>query len=146
MVPLPKLPVLYPSVLAGAATLMVAILAYVAWLRALPRSVCPRCREPTLPIGGPIRSLDRWFRRRWCGGCTWSGWGRNGPVHWPERGPVADGSGFRWGEERLEPDLGFRWAAAARPEAGARHPSGFRWAEARGPERSEVRRIRRGAA
>jgi hypothetical protein len=115
-------------VLAGGATLLATILLYDAWLHALPRSVCPRCGQATLAVSSPATGLlDRWVRQRWCGGCQWSGWGRNGPVHWTERGPVADGSGFRWGDERLGADLGFHWATERIAVSAANHPSGFRW-------------------
>ena len=117
------------AVLAGGATVVLAVVVYGAWLQALPRSVCPRCGEATLPVSSPATSLvRRWVLRRWCGACSWSGWGRNGPVHWRERGPVADGSGFRWGEDRVGADLGFRWGEPDRQEAlPGSHPSGFRW-------------------
>jgi hypothetical protein len=114
--------------LLGGATLVLAILVYGAWLGSLPKSVCPQCGEATVPISSRLTSaLDRWVRRRWCSACAWTGWGRNGPMLSRERGPVADGSGFRWGEDRLPVDLGFVWRADERARRAANHPSGFRW-------------------
>ena len=50
---------------------------------------------------------------------------------WRKKGPVADGSGFRWGQDRLQPNFGFQWKA--RPSAAQptreQHPSGFQFAE-----------------
>jgi len=130
--------------LLGGATLVLAILVYGAWLGSLPRSVCPQCGEATVPISSPLTSaLDRWVRRRWCSACAWTGWGRNGPMLSRERGPVADGSGFRWGEERLGADLGFVWGEEERARRAANHPSGFRWrgngpAQPAGPARARA--------
>ena len=50
---------------------------------------------------------------------------------WRKKGPVADGSGFRWGQDRLQPNFGFRWKARPPAELPAQvhHPSGFCFAE-----------------
>lgn len=122
--------------LTGGSALVAAVLLRRLWLATLPRSVCPECGEPTASLTHPLSSrTDRWIRRRWCADCGWTGWGRNGPVLWPKDGPIAHDSGFRWGEERLQPDFGFRWAAApaapgprVAPTPRDAHPSGFRWA------------------
>jgi hypothetical protein len=60
-----------------------------------------------------------------------------------ERGPVADGSGFRWGEDRLGADRGFVWGEEERARRAANHPSGFRWrgngpAQPAGPARTRA--------
>ena len=45
---------------------------------------------------------------------------------------MADGSGFRWGQDRLQPNFGFRWRERPFRALPARvhHPSGFSFAEA----------------
>ena len=118
--------------LVGAATLVVVVGLYLRWLATLPRTVCPSCGEATTSVSHPFWvGAERWVRRRWCTACGWQGWGRNGPVLWPERGPVSHRSGFRWGPERLPVDFGFRFRPPL--ETGTitgppAHPSGFRWA------------------
>ena len=49
---------------------------------------------------------------------------------WPRKSPVADGSGFRWGEDRLQPNFGFQWRErrSAKRLVRTHHPSGFRFA------------------
>jgi len=125
--------VIAEAFVAGGATLVVAVVLFQLWLKTPPRSVCPCCGEPTATVTHPLLALAaRWVRLRWCAACGWQGWGRNGPVLSRRRGPVSDGSGFRWGPERLATDFGFRWAGHAEtagPAAPA-HPSGFRWASA----------------
>jgi hypothetical protein len=120
------------ALLAGGATLVVAVGLYQRWLSTLPRSVCPCCGEQTTAVSHPLWAhAERWVRRRWCTACGWKGWGRNGPMLWPGKEPVSHRSGFRWGPERLESDFGFRWADrpdADAPPASPAHPSGFRWA------------------
>ena len=125
---------------AGGATLVVALALFQLWLKTPPRSVCPRCGDPTTAVTHALlATVERWVRLRWCSACGWRGWGRNGPVLSRRLGPVSDGSGFRWGPERLPMDFGFRWAE--QPAASAAigdppaespsqpaHPSGFRWA------------------
>ena len=120
----------------GTATLVVAIIASRIWLRALPRTVCPACRAPTVPVRHPLSApAARWLVRRWCAGCRWEGWGRNGPLHWERQGPLSHRSG-RWGPDRLEADFGFRWGhgAVLEPADAAAHPSGFRWRRATADE------------
>lgn len=117
--------------LAGSSTLLAAFLAYRLWLAALPRSVCPECGDATLGVSHALSArTDRWVRRRWCPGCGWAGWGRNGPVHWRDMDPISHESGFRWGPERIRPDFGFEWNRLQSSDAGPptpAHPSGFRW-------------------
>ena len=120
--------------LAGGATLVAAFVLYRLWLGALPRTVCPDCGQPTAGVSHPIADhVERWMRRRWCAACGWTGWGRNGPVHWAKKGPVSHTSGFRWGQNRLERDFGFHWGGAPTTAERRRaprpaHPSGFHWA------------------
>jgi hypothetical protein len=126
--------VITQAFLAGGATLVALVVVRGLWLAALPRSVCPQCGQATAGVSHPLSArTDRWMRRRWCAACGWKGWGRNGPVYWRSRGPVSHTSGFRWGQERLEPDFGFRWAGPPEgppaPPLDPAHPSGFRWAD-----------------
>ena len=117
---------------AGGATLLASGLVFRLWLGMLPRTVCPECGEPTLLVSHALSSgVGRWLSRRWCAACNWAGWGRRGPVLWRRKGPVADGSGFRWGQDRLQPNFGFRWRARPSPARPARvhHSSGFHFAE-----------------
>lgn len=121
--------------LAGGATLVAAVVVFRLWLGMMPRSICPQCGQPTLAVGHALSgAVKRWLTRRWCAACQWVGWGRTGPVLWRRRGPVADGSGFRWGEDRLQPDFGFQWknrrSGQDRRHTRADHPSGFRFAGA----------------
>ena len=119
--------------LAGGATLVASGLVFRLWLRMLPRSVCPECGEPTILVSHALSNVvGRWLNRRWCAACDWAGWGRKGPVLWRRKGPVADGSGFRWGQDRLQPNSGFRWRERPFRALPARvhHPSGFSFAEA----------------
>ena len=165
--PLP-LPMLF-TLASGLITLVLSLGAAAFWLALLPRSVCPSCGGATqaVTLGRLGRPLERLVRRRWCPSCRWTGFGRNGPVLWERKGPVAHDSGFRWGATDLPPDMGFRWGSAEEEEegrdpapSGARtlpatpppppsHPSGFRWArngsapemiQARGPG-GQVRRL-----
>ncbi len=135
------------TLFAGILTLAAAVAAGALWLSMPPRSICPECGRPTEPVamGALGRPLERLVRRRWCTACLWTGYGRNGPVLWARKGPVAHDSGFRWGEDLLPPDMGFRWGApgstpevlAARNEEGhvrriitlrhAERAVGFRW-------------------
>lgn len=153
--------------LAGLVTLAVSVGAAAFWLALPPRAVCPSCRGATEGVAlGPLgRPVKRLVRRRWCPSCRWAGFGRNGPVLWARKGPVAHGSGFRWNSTDLPPDMGFTWRSredaptgasprregAAPPAAAAPppHPSGFRWGadgstpeviQARGPD-GQVRRL-----
>jgi hypothetical protein len=132
--------VIAQAFVAGGATLVVALVLFQLWVKTPPRSVCPCCGEPTAAVTHPLLALAaRWVRLRWCVACGWRGWGRNGPVLSRSRGPVSDGSGFRWGPERLAMDFGFRWAERPMATGGIEngtsasvpaHPSGFRWASA----------------
>jgi hypothetical protein len=120
--------------LAGALTLVGSVVVFRLWLGMLPRTVCPDCGQDTLVVDHPLaRAIGRWVSRRWCAACQWSGWGRKGPVLWRRRGPVADGSGFRWGERRLQADFGFQWKGEERRSGRERrtpgHPSGFHFAD-----------------
>ena len=118
--------------IAGGATLVASGLVFRLWLGMLPRSVCPECGELTILVSHALSSgVGRWLSRRWCAACDWAGWGRRGPVLWRKKGPVADGSGFRWGQDRLQLNFGFRWKARPSAERPARvhHPSGFRFTE-----------------
>ena len=119
------------SFVAGGATLVVSLLCFRLWLGALPRSVCPSCGQATVSVTHALSAVtDAWIRRRWCAGCNWAGWGRHGPVLWRRNGPVAYVSGFRWGEDHLPADFGFRWAERAAAErVTPAHPSGFQWAD-----------------
>ena len=123
--------------LAGGLTMVGGIVVFRLWLGMLPRSICPQCGQHTVAVGHPIsRTVGRWVSRRWCSAYEWTGWGRKGPVRWRRRGPVADGSGFRWGEDRLQPDMGFQWQHRERSTSADRpaspkplHPSGFHFAD-----------------
>jgi hypothetical protein len=122
--------------LVGAQTLVASVVVFRLWLGMLPRTVCPDCGQDTLAVGHPMaRAVGRWVSRRWCAACQWAGWGRKGPVLWRRKGPVADGSGFRWGEDRLQPDFGFQWKGDERRSGQERrtpksqHPSGFHFAD-----------------
>ena len=44
---------------------------------------------------------------------------------------MADGLGFRWGQDRFQPNFGFRWKGCPTTERLVRvhHPLGFRFAE-----------------
>lgn len=123
-----RIPVIVLPFLAGGAALLAAVMLRSLWLAALPRTICPACREATSSVRYGPAALAPWIRRRWCTACGWSGWGRNGPVHRPDR-PLAHDSGFHWGDDRMEPDFGFRWAEREPGGDESRpHPSGFRWA------------------
>lgn len=121
-----RTPVIVLPFLTGGAALVASVVLRSLWLGALPRTVCPSCREATSSVRFGPRGLDRWLRRRWCAACGWSGWGRNGPVHDRTR-PRAHDSGFHWGADRMEPDLGFRWGGTTTTSSAADHPSGFRF-------------------
>ena len=132
--------------LAGGLTLVASIAVFRLWLGMLPRSVCPECGQHTVGIRHPLaRTVGRWVSRRWCSACEWTGWGRKGPVLWRRRGPVADGSGFRWGEDRLQPDMGFQWKNLERRATADRrqspkplHPSGFHFADSQGETETDA--------
>lgn len=99
---------------------------------------CPSCRASTKSVELPswLRGAAPGLRVRWCPTCGWEGVGREGAEVAPGH-PVAHGSGFRWGEDRLPEDFGFRFAGAETPVSPVpeespppppAHPSGFRFA------------------
>jgi hypothetical protein len=131
--------------IAGVLVALVAVTIVSALRRAPTRIRCPDCARETEPV-----RLPSWVRRatpgmllRWCPGCGWEGIGRDG-AEWVPGRPVAHRSGFFWGEERLPPDFGFRFAERTgthprrTPRSGfvgaaERHPPqpyGFRWKDA----------------
>lgn len=122
--------------LALAPGILVSILAVAlaaAARRAPAHRHCPSCGEDTRTVQPPS-----WLRRRlagridlrWCPACGWEGPGRAGPE-WVPGHPIAHGSGFFWGEQRMPVDFGFRFATAHEATPGPErphHPSGFRFA------------------
>lgn len=134
-------------ILAGILVAFLAITLAAAWRRAPTRASCPECGARTESVRAPL-----WIRKaapdlslRWCPSCSWEGMGRVGPE-WIPGHPVAHGSGFYWGDERLPVDFGFRFAPPPPalptevPTEPPAHPSGFRFADA--PAIPTVRRFR----
>lgn len=106
-----------------------AVVLFAWWLRLPVHGSCPECGESTAAVApeGLLRPIGESVWMRWCPECAWKGLARRGPDL--SAGPVDHGSGFRWGDARLPPDMGFRWARRAPPS----HPSGFRWAAGADP-------------
>jgi len=115
----------------GILTAFVATTLAAALRRAPTRTRCPACGGATLAVQPEAWLLRRMpdLRMRWCGACSWQGWGRHG-AEWNPGHPASHDSGFYWGEDSLPEGFGFRFAdelptvACAEPP---HHPSGFRF-------------------
>jgi hypothetical protein len=121
------------SLIAGVLVALVAVTFVSAVRRAPTRIHCPDCGGDTQPV-----RLPAWMTRaapemllRWCAACGWEGLGREG-AEWVPGRRIAHRSGFFWGEERMPPDFGFRFADARHPVPCGVRPSGFAGAEDRG--------------
>lgn len=114
--------------LAGTLVALFAALLVAAYYRAPTRQSCPECgsRTSAVRIPGWLAGTSRFVSHRWCAECAWEGLGRAGPE-WTPGEPVAHDSGFRFGQDVMGPNDGFRWGERAEPPGKPSHPSGFRF-------------------
>jgi len=124
------MPLLALSALVGVLSLLVVMLAAVAYLALPTGRMCPRCGVPTSSIllgSWWQKPAARWLHWRWCSRCSWEGVGRRGPDVGFRDSPVDHDSGFRWRRTPSEQVPIFHWRDT--PETPPDHPSGFRFSD-----------------
>ena len=122
--------------LVGILSMLLVVIASVAYL-ALPRALlCPHCGGATYPVvlRRLLRVLSRWVQWRWCSRCGWEGAGRRGPDLGPLDPPADQDSGFRWGDPDIEQVPIFYWRSDRRGAKGAAQPNNWSGFERRADE------------